>query len=284
MRGNIDTKVVEAFGAEWSRFSNEELSAAELAQMFEQYVSIFPWDDLPPDAVGFDAGCGSGRWAKFFAERVGQLHCIDASGRAIEVARRTLAGRPNVRFYHEDLESISLADESCDFGYALGVLHHIPDPLSAAQTCVNKLKPGAPFLVYIYYSLESAGVLQRALLQAVTITRCVVSRLPTRVRHVVADVVAAVVYAPLAWLARVVERLGRDPARVPLFQYRHRSFYVMRNDALDRFGTRLEQRFTRRQVVDLLEAAGLERIVISESPPWWVAVGRKARPAPPNDG
>ena len=138
--------------------------------MFEQYVSIFPWDDLPPDAVGFDAGCGSGRWAKFFAERVGQLHCIDASGPAIEVARRTLAGRPNVRFYHEDLENISLADESCDFGYSLGVLHHIPDPLSAAQSCVNKLKPGAPFLVYLYYSLENAGVLRRALLQAVTIS------------------------------------------------------------------------------------------------------------------
>jgi hypothetical protein len=60
---------------------------------------------------------------------------------------------------------------------------------------------------------------------------------------------------------------------VPLFQYRHRSFYVMRNDSLDRFGTRLEKRFSRDGVRCLLEGAGLENVVFSEGPPWWVAVG-----------
>jgi hypothetical protein len=52
----------------------------------------------------------------------------------------------------------------------------------------------------------------------------------------------------------------------------------MRNDALDRFGTRVEHRFTRTQVVAMLDAAGLERIVVSDDPPWWVAVGRRRPP------
>jgi hypothetical protein len=67
-----------------------------------------------------------------------------------------------------------------------------------------------------------------------------------------------------------------------LFQYRNRSFYVMRNDALDRFGTRLEQRYTKAEVQELLEAAGLERIEFSDSPPYWVAIGRRA-PVTPRD-
>ena len=168
---------------------------------------------------------------------------------------------------------MGLEDASYDFGYALGVLHHIPDTEIATATCVAKLKPGAPFLVYLYYDLEGRGWLQRRLFNVATMVRSVVARLPSRAREVVADVLAAVVYWPLARVARLLEKIGRDPSFVPLFQYRHRSFYVMRNDSLDRFGTRLEKRYSRDEVRDLLEGAGLENVQFADGPPWWVAVG-----------
>jgi hypothetical protein len=44
----------------------------------------------------------------------------------------------------------------------------------------------------------------------------------------------------------------------PLAFYRRRSFYVMRTDAFDRFCTRLEQRFTRMQITDMLRAADFD--------------------------
>ena len=272
---NVDERVVEAFGDEWARFTNADLDAAELEAMFEDYVSIFPWSELPDSAVGFDAGCGSGRWAALFAPRVGHLHCIDASARALEVARAGLNEHGNVSFRHEDLSSIGLPEESCDFGYSLGVLHHIPNTADALRACVRRLRPGAPFLVYLYYDLEGAGWVRRSLLLLVTGTRTVVARLPRVLRNLVADALAIGVYWPLARLARVVEGLGRDPARLPLFQYRNRSFQVMRNDALDRFGTRLEKRFSRQEVLELLEDAGLVDVEFSDGPPWWVAVGRR---------
>ena len=78
-RRNVNDRVVDSFGHEWSRFDNRRLDRGELLEMFEAYTSIFPFGDLPQDAIGFDAGCGSGRWARFFAERVGTLHCVDAS-------------------------------------------------------------------------------------------------------------------------------------------------------------------------------------------------------------
>lgn len=49
----------------------------------------------------------------------------------------------------------------------------------------------------------------------------------------------------------------------------------MRTDALDRFGTRLEQRSTRDQAQDLMRGAGLERIVFSDRL-YWCAVGYKS--------
>jgi hypothetical protein len=50
----------------------------------------------------------------------------------------------------------------------------------------------------------------------------------------------------------------------------------MRTDALDRFGTRLEQRFTRTEIRGIMEAAGLVDIRFSDAPPFWCAVGRRA--------
>ena len=274
---NVDDRVVADFGSEWTRFPNSRLDEVEMAAMFQDYAAIFPWSDLPSGAVGFDAGCGSGRWARFFAPRVGHLHCVDASAEALEVARQNLVDRRNVSFHHGDLTTMPLEPGSCDFGYSLGVLHHVPDTEAATRACVDRLKPGAPFLVYLYYDLEGAGIVRRTMLRAVTAARSVTSRLPRPVKARVADAIALGVYLPLARMAALVERLGIRPDRLPLFQYRKRSIAVMRNDALDRFGTRLEKRYSRDEVRRLMESAGLERITFSDTPPWWVAVGWRCR-------
>jgi hypothetical protein len=63
---------------------------------------------------------------------------------------------------------------------------------------------------------------------------------------------------------------------MPLAYYRDRSFYVMRNDALDRFGTRLEQRFTRTEIDAMMRAAGLQDIEFSDDFPYWCALGYRA--------
>jgi hypothetical protein len=62
----------------------------------------------------------------------------------------------------------------------------------------------------------------------------------------------------------------------PLAYYRNRSYYVLRTDALDRFGTRLEQRFTKAEIDSMMRASGLKDIVFSPHAPFWCAVGRKA--------
>ena len=251
---------------------NETLSDAELDAIFAQYTSIFPWDQLPPEATGFDAGCGSGRWAKRFAPRVGRLHCIDASEAALNVARRQLASATNVEFHCSDLNSLDLPKGSFDFGYYSVFFTTSPTrvlPRKHASRCSSR----APFLVYLYYSLDDAAPLKRSVFRLVSGGRFVISRLPTGVKTVVCDAIAVGVYWPLARLARGIEKLGKDPSAIPLSFYRSRSLYVMRNDALDRFGTRLEKRFPREEVIALMQDAGLESIVVSQSEPFWVAMG-----------
>ncbi len=270
---NIDQDVVRGFGDEWKRFDQRELSEVELRTMWESYFHIFPWDLLPRDAVGFDAGCGSGRWARMVAPRVGKLICIDASAEALGVARQKLAAFSNCEFHVASVGDLPIADRSCDFGYSLGVLHHVPDTAAAIRSCVSKVKPGAPLLLYLYYALDGRPAWFRLIWRCSDVARAIVSRFPHRLRYAVTQVVAAVVYWPLARSTKFLEMLGVRVDGFPLAFYRNRSFYVMRTDALDRLGTRLEQRFTRAQMEAMMREAGLRDIRFSERPPYWCAVG-----------
>ena len=141
-RENKDQQTVEGFGDEWERFDQSKLDQQESLRMFGLYFAVFPWESLPPSAEGFDLGCGSGRWAKWVAPRVAKLHCIDPSS-ALEIAKLNMADYLNCEFHSASVDSIPLADESMDFGYSLGVLHHVPDTQAALLSCARKLKVGA---------------------------------------------------------------------------------------------------------------------------------------------
>ena len=73
----------------------------------------------------------------------------------------------------------------------------------------------------------------------------------------------------------LLEKLGINVNNIPLSSYRKNSFYTMRTDALDRFGTRLEQRFSKNEIQEMMTQAGLEKIVFSNEVPYWVALGYK---------
>jgi 2-polyprenyl-3-methyl-5-hydroxy-6-metoxy-1,4-benzoquinol methylase len=272
---NQDQKTIDGFGDEWQRFDQSDLDTAERQSIFEQYFYIFPWKSLPKDAIGFDMGCGSGRWAQLVAPRVGKLHCIDPSA-ALEVARRNLGSHENCIFHRAAVGDSVLQDGSMDFGYSLGVLHHVPDTEAGIRACVQMLKSGAPFLLYLYYAMENRPVWYRALWRASNLLRVVVSKLPHGLRYYVCQLIAVVVYWPLARAAAIVEYLGvsgQVAAAMPLGFYRHRSFYTMRTDALDRFGTRLEKRFTRKEIESMMKASGLCKVEFSADFPYWCAVG-----------
>lgn len=273
---NIDRATVEAFGEEWHRFDQVHLSAEEHDRLFDAYFRVFPWNELPEGAVGFDVGSGSGRWAAKVAPRVGRLHCVDPAAAALVVAQRALAGQSNVVFHRAAVDQMPLPEGSMDFGYSLGVLHHVPDTQAGLEACVRCLRQGAPFLVYLYYALENRPAWYRILWKVSDALRRAISRQPPGRRQAIADGFAFFAYWPLARAAALGERVRLKVDGWPLAYYRRASFYTMRTDALDRFGTRLETRFTREQIASMMEKAGLERIRFSDEPPFWVAIGYRS--------
>lgn len=273
---NRDDATIRGFGQEWTAYDQTKLTGDAFKEVFDTYFELLDFNALPPAAEGFDLGCGSGRWAAAVAPRVGLLHCIDPSSDALAVAKRVLQDRDNVIFHLASSDTIPLNDASQDFGYSLGVLHHIPDTSRALADCVRKLKPGAPFLLYIYYAMDNRPLWYGLIWRASNLVRRVIARLPFRFKNALTTIIAAAVYWPAAKIALAAERLGADVTHFPLGFYRSHSFYTMRTDALDRFGTQLEQRFTRSQIQEMMEAAGLTNIRFGSRPPFWIATGHRS--------
>ena len=273
---NVDIKTVDGFGDEWSRFDQSKLSKQEGNVLFESYFSVFPWDQLPEGAEGMDIGCGSGRWAKLVSPRVGKLYCIDPSN-ALNVARKNLLKSKNCTFFKATVDAIPIEDSSMDFGYSLGVLHHIPNTQAGVESCVKKLKVGAPFLLYLYYAFDNKPWWFPFIWRISDVLRKIVSRSPDGLRYFISQILAILVYFPLAKLSWLMETIGFKVDNFPLCAYRNLSFYTMRTDALDRFGTRLEKRFTRQEIQSMMEQSGLEHIKFSSKVPFWCAVGYRRK-------
>ena len=131
---------------------------------------------------------------------------------------------------------------------------------------------------WIMNAFDNRPVWFRLLWQASNILRIAISALPHKLRYFVSQLIAGLIYWPLARFASTCEKFGASENFIdnfPLSSYRSLSFYTMRTDALDRFGTRLEQRFTKSQIKNMMESSGLEDVVFSNESIYWLAVGYK---------
>jgi ubiquinone/menaquinone biosynthesis C-methylase UbiE len=273
---NIDKKTVDGFGEEWNEYNQSSLPKVELEKAWNQYFHIFPFQKLPSNSEGFDMGCGSGRWARFVANKVGKLNCIDPSSKALLVARENLKEYSNIKYFEGSVSDNILEENSQDFGYSLGVLHHIPDTKEGIKDCSRLLKKGAPFLLYLYYDLEDRPMLFKILWKISDILRRCISILPHKLKNIVTTLIAVLIYFPLARFAKIAEKISLDVSNLPLADYRNKPFYFMQTDSLDRFGTRLEKRFSKNQIISMLQDSGFENISFSSGLPFWVCIAYKS--------
>ena len=271
---NIDQKTVEAFGDEWENFS--KFSDAEIKKVGHDYFKIIPEDVWRNTKSALDVGCGSGRWTQYVAKHVEKVYSVDPSS-AVFVAARNCQDLPNVTVLHASVAELPFEPGQFDLVFSLGVLHHVPDTLAAIKDCARQVKLGGWFLIYLYYALDNRGPIFKALFHTTNILRQGICRLPTALKNALCDVIACIIYLPMAKLAALIAMIfGHQAAeKMPLNYYRKTTFFVMRNDARDRFGTPLEQRFSRNKISEMLVNAGFQNIRFSDQQPYWVALAQK---------
>jgi SAM-dependent methyltransferase len=96
-----------------------------------------------------EIGCGAGRVTSALAEVFGEVHGVDVSGEMIELARRSLAGKPNIHLHQNNgMDLAGLPDAQFDFAFSTLVFQHIPSKEiieNYLREVHRVLRPGALF-------------------------------------------------------------------------------------------------------------------------------------------
>lgn len=271
---NADPEVIKSFGEEWQKF--DSFDDRDFQRLGQMYFDIIPESLKNKNSQVMDMGCGTGRWTKFLAPMVGHIDAVDPSI-AIFVADKLLKDTPNVRLTKASSDTLPFGDNSFDMVMSIGVLHHIPDTLQAMKDCVKKIKPGGYLYVYLYYNLENRSLFYKGMFALAHLVRKIVSSLPSKLKKIVCDILAVTMYMPFVLIGRFFRAIGmkKFAKRIVLSDYQDKSFHIIRNDSLDRFGTKLEQRFSKKEIEYMMNESGIKDVQFSPQSPFWHAIGIK---------
>jgi ubiquinone/menaquinone biosynthesis C-methylase UbiE len=276
---NIDSQVISDFGDEWAAYNYQKTELSkELKLQFELYSNMLNFEEFNPlESVAADFGAGTGRWAEFVLDNFKKVHLVEPSQGAFEVLTKKFKSKSHVSLENSTISDSAIPKNSLDFAMSLGVLHHISNTERALEDINSKLKSKGLFLGYLYYKVEDKPFLYRVIFSIANYFRTRISNLPFKIKKRISNLIAFFIYLPFARLSKVLSKLKINNSNIPLHQYANLNFYMMKNDALDRFGTRLEKRFNQKEIKKLLSDAGFDSnsIIFSESEPFWTFIARK---------
>ncbi len=270
---NIDQGVIDSFGHEWATFNYGETETAEaLNAQFYAYCAPIDLSHFDPkNSIAADFGAGSGRWAARLLPYFSLVYALEPSDGASKVLQNKFSDEAKIKVLQETVGANSIPLASLDLAMSLGVLHHIPDTSLAIKDVSLRIKPGGTFLCYLYYNLENKPFFYKLIFKVVNAFRQIIALLPQPIKRIVCSLIAAIIYWPLARFSKLMNKIGMNTSNIPLHHYANMPFVMLANDALDRFGTSLEQRFSKEEITQMLIAANFDvsTLKFSNIEPFW---------------
>ena len=259
--GDFAEDIQFTFGAEWLAYPD---ILPEHEEEFSLYFDLMDISTLENSRV-CDLGCGIGRWSYFLRNRCRELILVDFS-EAIFAARENLKGSSNAIFFMGDLKKLPFKNDFADLLFCLGVLHHLP--VDALKEVVALKKYASTILIYLYYALDNRPLHYRMLLKMVTLVRFFVTQVKNPCfRNCFSSFIARTVYLPLVCLGKLLKPFGLSQ-QIPLFEgYDKKTMKRIEQDVYDRFFTRIEQRVTKKQILELEKC--FSEVTISDNIPYW---------------
>lgn len=147
----IDDKnrgTAERFGQQWESF--DFIHVKRYTAQFLDWIAPIQQEFFAKKVI-LDAGCGKGRHciasSQFHAKDV---IGIDLAEGAVKSAFRNTRELPNIHILQANIYHLPFKNDSFDYIYSIGVLHHTPEPKRAFACLVEKLKKSGTISAWVY--------------------------------------------------------------------------------------------------------------------------------------
>jgi len=183
-------RTARAFGYEWKHYS--ELGDRYRQQFLDWIHPVQP--EFFRGKTVLEGGCGKGRHTLLAAEfGAADVVAVDLSD-AVDVAFQNTRGLESAHIVQGDIHRLPLR-RVFDYGFSVGVLHHLPDPERGFASLLSKIRAGGHVSAWVY-GREGNGWI----VHFVSPLRSITSRLPPRWL----DGISAVLTLPVFFATRLV--------------------------------------------------------------------------------
>lgn len=253
----------KVFGFEWKKFFDYPLD--NLNTLLHPYsLNAFR------GKLGLDAGCGGGRHVVKCARAAATIIGVDLS-EAVEEANRKSRALKNAHILQADIFKLPFKENTFDFIYSLGVLHHLPEPQRGFDCLADLLKVDGAIYIWVYKKS-----LRKVILKPI---REITSKLPTKILFYMATILSFVGYFGIIVPCRTLIKTFRIFKKIipsHILEYSKYNFKVYLTDWFDRLSAPIANYYSPEEIERWFKTKKLSDIQIRTiGDSWCYGYGRK---------
>jgi len=209
------------------------------------------------------SGCGFDSFIMAKNNPSVQLVSMDISDGVYKTSQLTRELK-NVHVLRASSLNLPFRQETFDFCYSFGVIHHTPDPAQCFNEIYKSLKKGGRVYLYLYED-HSGNIWKKYPIKAISLVRKLTSRMNKRLLYFLCTLISPAIFLIFTVPSKILKRFNgtkRIAGRIP-FNFGTTPFSLKR-DLYDRFGAPIELRFNKESLYDMLKDAGFYDIKFSK--------------------
>jgi len=264
---NVKKKeTMDRFGYEWIHFNDYS------CDNFTNFIDPLP-DNFFENKIGLDAGCGAGRHIQHASRLGAEMIGVDLSDAVLTAYQKNIHNQ-RIHIVQADIYQLPFREQTFDFIYSLGVLHHLPKPEEGFDRLIPLLKSNGAIFIWLY-----AYAFRKVALEALRVISLRLSNPNLRRMAYLCALIDYGIFINLYSLLNKIDGLNRlvnkyAPLRIK--EYALHGFKVSYTDWFDRLSAPLTNYYKQPQLLKWINHHGIDHTqlkLIGDS--WWWLYGER---------
>jgi SAM-dependent methyltransferase len=247
-------KTIKDFGDQWKIHGQLPSDYWTHDDMFRDYLCGLIDPIELTDSVVAEVGSGSGRIVRMLSRYNPRTIFAIEPSYSVSILERNTRDLKNVTILNTTGDQFKLRD--LDYVVCLGVLHHVPDPISIVKNVYDSLRTGGKFIVWVY-GIEGNEIYY-SLYRALSV---VTKRLPNRILDIVSDLLQGLTVA-YGWISKNMFRETLPLSNYIVNVFMPCSRLTRKYIVFDQLNPQYSKYYLREEVFELLHSGGFTDVKV----------------------